>query len=81
MITREVSIVFHVAATVRFDEKMKLAVPINVRSPKEMIDLCKEISYLKVSHQIYICIQINIYVYNLLIINYYYNYNYIVKQI
>ncbi|XP_043803695.1 fatty acyl-CoA reductase wat-like [Apis laboriosa] len=47
MITREVSIVFHVAATVRFDEKMKLAVPINVRSPKEMIDLCKEISYLK----------------------------------
>lgn len=64
MITREVSIVFHVAATVRFDEKMKLAVPINVRSPKEMIDLCKEISYLKVSHKIYICVQINVYIYN-----------------
>ncbi|XP_060821876.1 fatty acyl-CoA reductase wat isoform X2 [Bombus pascuorum] len=46
-ITREVSIVFHVAATVRFDEKMKLAVPINVRSPKDVMDLCKEISYLK----------------------------------
>ncbi|XP_015435285.1 PREDICTED: putative fatty acyl-CoA reductase CG5065 [Dufourea novaeangliae] len=47
MITRDVSIVFHVAATVRFDEKMKLAVPINVRSPKDVIDLCKEMSGLK----------------------------------
>ncbi|CAK9801123.1 Fatty acyl-CoA reductase wat [Anthophora plagiata] len=46
-ITREVSIVFHVAATVRFDENLKLAVPINVRSPKDALDLCKEISCLK----------------------------------
>ncbi|KAK9295200.1 hypothetical protein QLX08_010416 [Tetragonisca angustula] len=46
-VTREVSIVFHVAATVRFDEKMKLAVPINVRSPIEVMNLCKEISSLK----------------------------------
>lgn len=49
IITREVSIVFHVAATVRFDEKMNLAVPINVRSLKEMIDLCKEMPGLKAS--------------------------------
>ncbi|OAD52165.1 hypothetical protein WN48_02768 [Eufriesea mexicana] len=47
MITREVSIVFHVAATVRFDEKMKLAVPINVRGPKDVLELCKEMSCLK----------------------------------
>lgn len=47
MITREVSIVFHVAATVRFDEKMKLAVPINVRSPKDVTELCKEMPSLK----------------------------------
>ncbi|KOX80980.1 hypothetical protein WN51_00898 [Melipona quadrifasciata] len=46
-VTREVSIVFHVAATVRFDEKMKLAVPINVRSPIEVMNLCKEMSCLK----------------------------------
>ena len=46
-ITRQVSIVFHVAATVRFDEKMKLAVPINVRSPRDTIDLCKELTCLK----------------------------------
>ncbi|XP_076391887.1 fatty acyl-CoA reductase wat-like [Megachile rotundata] len=46
-ITQRVSIVFHVAATVRFDEKMKLAVPINVRSPKDIIHLCKEMPNLK----------------------------------
>lgn len=47
-IIREVSIVFHVAATVRFDEKLKLAVPINVRSTRDMLNLCKEITNLKV---------------------------------
>lgn len=44
---REVSIVFHVAATVRFDEKMELAVAINVRSPKDAINLSKEMLKLK----------------------------------
>lgn len=52
MITREVSIVFHVAATVRFDEKMKLAVPINVRSPKDVTELCKEMPSLKASEML-----------------------------
>ncbi|XP_076178777.1 fatty acyl-CoA reductase wat [Ptiloglossa arizonensis] len=47
LITRDVSIVFHVAATVRFDEKMKLAVPINVRSPKDALDLSREMPGLK----------------------------------
>jgi len=47
---REVSIVFHVAATVRFDEKLKLAVPINVRSTRDVVNLCKEITNLKVSY-------------------------------
>ncbi|XP_020280731.1 fatty acyl-CoA reductase wat-like [Pseudomyrmex gracilis] len=46
-IIREVTIVFHVAATVRFDEKLKLAVPINVRSTKDVFDLCREIPNLK----------------------------------
>ncbi|XP_071557368.1 fatty acyl-CoA reductase wat isoform X1 [Temnothorax nylanderi] len=44
---REVSIVFHVAATVRFDEKLKLAVPINVRSTRDVVNICKEITNLK----------------------------------
>ncbi|XP_050463960.1 fatty acyl-CoA reductase wat-like [Cataglyphis hispanica] len=46
-IIREVSIVFHVAATLRFDEKLKLAVPVNVRSTRDVLNLCKEISNLK----------------------------------
>lgn len=45
---REVSIVFHVAATVRFDEKIKTAAAINVRSLKDMIYLSKEMPKLKV---------------------------------
>lgn len=47
-IVREVTIVFHVAATVRFDEKLKLAVPINVRSTRDIFYLCREIPNLKV---------------------------------
>ncbi|XP_048516238.1 fatty acyl-CoA reductase wat-like isoform X2 [Athalia rosae] len=44
---REVSIVFHGAATVRFDEKLRLAVAINVQSPKEILELCREMPKLK----------------------------------
>ncbi|XP_035741476.1 fatty acyl-CoA reductase wat-like [Vespa mandarinia] len=44
---REVSIIFHVAATVKFNEKIKLATEINVRSVKDIINLSKEMSKLK----------------------------------
>ncbi|XP_035741478.1 fatty acyl-CoA reductase wat-like isoform X2 [Vespa mandarinia] len=44
---REVSIVFNVAATVRFDEAMKAAVAINVRSLRDLINLSKEMPNLK----------------------------------
>lgn len=39
--------VFHVAATVRFDEKLKQAVAINVRGPQEIITLCRQMTNLK----------------------------------
>lgn len=48
MITREVSIIFHGAATVRFDEKLKLAVAINVQAPKDIMELGREMPKLKV---------------------------------
>lgn len=35
------------AATVRFDEKLKAAVDINVRGPQEIIELCKCMPNLK----------------------------------
>lgn len=42
-----VDVVFHVAATVRFDEKLKPAYDINVRGTTNVLDLCKEINNLK----------------------------------
>lgn len=47
-LVKEVSIIFHVAATVRFNEGMKSATAINVRSLKDLINLSKNMPKLKV---------------------------------
>ncbi|XP_014210800.1 fatty acyl-CoA reductase wat-like [Copidosoma floridanum] len=47
LLTRDVSVVFHVAATVRFDEKLKLATAINVQSTSDILSLCKDMQKLK----------------------------------
>lgn len=44
----KVSIVFHIAASLSFDEKIKLAVAINIQSLRDMISMCKKMSNLKV---------------------------------
>lgn len=44
-----VNVVIHGAATVRFDEKLKMAIAINVNGTKEIIKLCREIKDLKVN--------------------------------
>jgi fatty acyl-CoA reductase len=46
---REVSILFHAAATVRFNENLKLALQTNVIGTQEVVDLCKEMPLLAVS--------------------------------
>lgn len=38
---------FHVAATVRFDEKLKTAVPINIEATRDIINMAKEMTKLK----------------------------------
>lgn len=43
-----VDIVFHCAATVRFDEKLRLAVNINVHGTRELIELCTHMQHLQV---------------------------------
>lgn len=43
----ETHIVFHVAATVRFDEKIKTAVDINVRATEDMLKLAQDMPKLK----------------------------------
>ncbi|EDV98004.1 GH17190 [Drosophila grimshawi] len=47
MLTDCVHIVFHMAATVRFDEKLKTAIKINVDAAFDVINLCKEMKNLK----------------------------------
>lgn len=43
-----VNIVFHVAATVRFDEKLRLALQVNVSATRDIILLAREIPNLEV---------------------------------
>lgn len=43
-----INIVFHAAATIKFDEILKLALDINVHGTKEVIELGKEMKKLKV---------------------------------
>ncbi|KAK9884343.1 hypothetical protein WA026_005293 [Henosepilachna vigintioctopunctata] len=43
----KVDIIFHVAATVRFDEKIKLAVAINVKAPMYLVRMAQQIKNLK----------------------------------
>nr|CAD7610836.1 unnamed protein product [Timema genevievae] len=47
MLTQQVNIIFHLAATVRFDDKFNIAVPINIGGTKEIIDLCRTCENLK----------------------------------
>ncbi|XP_002734152.1 fatty acyl-CoA reductase 1-like [Saccoglossus kowalevskii] len=48
LLQKEINIVFHVAATIKFDEKMKLSYRLNVKSLQEIITLCKEMKNLEV---------------------------------
>lgn len=43
-----VSIVFNSAATVKFDEELKTAIDMNVRGPKELLEICRKMKHLEV---------------------------------
>jgi fatty acyl-CoA reductase len=47
---REVSIVFHVTATVKLNENLKVAIQTNVTGTQEVVGLCKEMSNITVSY-------------------------------
>lgn len=49
ILNEEVEIVFHVAATVRFDENLKSAILINTRGTRELCNLALKFQKLKVS--------------------------------
>lgn len=48
MLINHVNIVFHVAATVRFDEHLRTAININVKGTHTILDMCKKMMQLKV---------------------------------
>ena len=48
LLADRVSIVFHAAATIRFDSPLRHAVIINVRGTKYVLDLAKEMKNLEV---------------------------------
>lgn len=49
IITSEVNVIFHCAATVRFDEPLKRACQINVRATRDLLRMTKQMKKLKVS--------------------------------
>ena len=50
VLVREVNMIFHLAATVRFDVKLLNAVSTNILGTKNMLDMAREMPHLKVSH-------------------------------
>ena len=48
LLCENVSVVFNLAATVRFDEELKTAVKMNVMGPRELLKICKDMKQLKV---------------------------------
>jgi fatty acyl-CoA reductase len=66
VLVREVDVIFHCAATVRFNAKLWNAVSINILGTKYMLDMAREMPHLKVSHCIsYSPFQSNIKIKNL----------------
>lgn len=49
LLCRSVNVVFHSAATVKFDEKLKLSVTINMLGTQRLVQLCKRMDHLEVS--------------------------------
>ncbi|XP_045770535.1 fatty acyl-CoA reductase 1-like [Maniola jurtina] len=48
LIVNRTNIIFHVAASVRFDDSLKTAARLNLRGTKEMVELAKEVRHLEV---------------------------------
>jgi thioester reductase-like protein len=49
LIIENVSIVFNLAATVRFDEELKSALQMNVKGPMYLLEICRRMKNLDVS--------------------------------
>nr|CAD7578791.1 unnamed protein product [Timema californicum] len=57
---REVSVVFHLAATLKFDENLKLALKTNVGGTQAVIELCKDMRHLKFNENLKLALKTNV---------------------
>ena len=48
MLKANVSVVFHLAATIRFNDELKIATQMNIKGTAEIIKICKNLDSLKV---------------------------------
>ena len=47
-IIKHVHIIFHLAATIKFDEKLKVSIPINIQGTRDLMQLCRDCHNIKV---------------------------------
>lgn len=50
LLIENVSIVFNLAATVRFDEELKDALQMNVKGPRYLLNICRKMKHLEVNN-------------------------------
>jgi hypothetical protein len=50
LLIENVSVVFHSAATIRFNEELKTALVMNVKGPMEMLEICRKMKLLEVGN-------------------------------
>jgi hypothetical protein len=53
MLVSNVGVIFHAAATIKFDERLKLAVDINVHGTRDVLELAKQMTILKVKFHLH----------------------------
>ena len=51
MLKANVSVVFHLAATIRFNEELPIATQMNIKGTAEIIKICKDLDSLKASEK------------------------------
>lgn len=49
LLRNKVNVVFHAAATVRFDEDLKVALEINLLGTQKVVEFCRQLKHLEVS--------------------------------
>ncbi|XP_057376134.1 putative fatty acyl-CoA reductase CG5065 [Daphnia carinata] len=47
LLTENVSIVFHSAATIKFNEELKTAIRMNVKGPLQLLEICRQMKHLQ----------------------------------